>query len=231
VKRLVTSGVLAAMAIAPMMFATSCTTPPANVASSPSASVSASEVASVEPPSSSAPSSTAARSGIGPAAASAPRAEHEKKLIALLSGAEATDAIEINATNKGESFEPRRYQHLTSGAASIPKISSPKPTVVGSLPYEVIVRIVRQNFGRFRACYEKGQITNPELSGKVVFDISISAKGETSQVKLSSETTLSDSKVNDCIVRAMRTLSWPEGEGGKGTEVHYTVQFAPPGAP
>jgi len=39
--------------------------------------------------------------------------------------------------------------------------------VNGRLPPEVIQRIVRQNFGRFRNCYESSLRTNPSLTGRV----------------------------------------------------------------
>ena len=39
--------------------------------------------------------------------------------------------------------------------------------VNGRLPPEVIQRIVRQNFGRFRLCYENGLRNNPNLQGRV----------------------------------------------------------------
>ena len=41
-------------------------------------------------------------------------------------------------------------------------------SVSGRLPPEVIQRIVRQNFGRFRLCYENGLRNNPNLQGRVV---------------------------------------------------------------
>ena len=37
----------------------------------------------------------------------------------------------------------------------------------GRLPPEVIQRIVRQSFGRFRLCYEDVLKTNPKASGRV----------------------------------------------------------------
>ena len=45
--------------------------------------------------------------------------------------------------------------------------------VNGKLRPEVVKRIVRQNFGRFRLCYENGLRTNPKLAGKVVVTFTI----------------------------------------------------------
>ncbi|MBL8607517.1 MAG: hypothetical protein JNL38_09365, partial [Myxococcales bacterium] len=41
------------------------------------------------------------------------------------------------------------------------------PVVRGGLPVEVIQRVVRMSFGRFRLCYEEGLRTNPNLAGTV----------------------------------------------------------------
>mgnify|MGYP006314362019 FL=1 len=50
----------------------------------------------------------------------------------------------------------------------------------GRLPPEVIQRIVRQNFGRFRLCYENGLRNNPTLSGRVSVKFVIDRSGAVS---------------------------------------------------
>src|SRR6187549_3194941 len=52
-------------------------------------------------------------------------------------------------------------------ARSAQSIRQGATQVNGKLPPEVIQRIVRQNFGRFRLCYENGLKNNPTLSGRV----------------------------------------------------------------
>ena len=51
--------------------------------------------------------------------------------------------------------------------AKAPSVRPGVTTVNGHLPPEVIQRIVRQNYGRFRQCYESGLRTNPNLTGRV----------------------------------------------------------------
>jgi hypothetical protein len=51
-------------------------------------------------------------------------------------------------------------------ATSAPKVRAGATTVSGRLPPEVIQRIVRQNFGRFRMCYEQGLGRNPALPAR-----------------------------------------------------------------
>ena len=51
-------------------------------------------------------------------------------------------------------------------------------SVSGRLPPEVIQRIVRQNFGRFRLCYENGLRNNPNLQGRVAVRFVIGREGD-----------------------------------------------------
>ncbi len=53
----------------------------------------------------------------------------------------------------------------------------------GRLPPEVIQRIVRQNFGRFRLCYENGLRNNPNLQGRVSVRFVIGRDGAVSNVR------------------------------------------------
>jgi hypothetical protein len=51
--------------------------------------------------------------------------------------------------------------------AKAPKVRMGATSVSGRLPPEVIQRIVRQNYGRLRLCYEAGLRSNPSLQGRV----------------------------------------------------------------
>jgi hypothetical protein len=102
---------------------------------------------------------------------------------------------------------------LREGAAS----------VNGRLPPEVIQRIVRQNFGRFRACYQNGLRANPLLEGRVVVRFAIDKSGAVTNVG-NAGSTMPDQGVVMCIVRAFGTLSFPAPDGGMVT-VTYPLVF------
>lgn len=100
------------------------------------------------------------------------------------------------------------------------------PTLVsGRLPPEVIQRIVRQNYGRFRMCYEQGLSRNPNLQGRVQVRFVIGRDGAVSNVQRG-ESDLPDSAVVGCIVGAYYGLSFPQPEGGIVT-VAYPIMFQP----
>jgi pSer/pThr/pTyr-binding forkhead associated (FHA) protein len=99
--------------------------------------------------------------------------------------------------------------------------------VSGRLPSEVIQRIVRQNFGRFRLCYENGLRNNPSLGGRVGVRFVIGRDGGVSNVA-NGGSDLPDGNVVSCVVRAFYGLSFPQPEGGIVT-VTYPIVFTPGG--
>ncbi len=108
-----------------------------------------------------------------------------------------------------------------------PSVRAGVTTVSGRLPSDVIQRIVRQNFGRFRMCYEQGLRTNPALSGRVAVRFAIDRQGHVASVG-NSGSDLPDSKVVSCVVSSFSGLSFPEPENGIVTVV-YPITFTPGG--
>jgi Ca-activated chloride channel family protein len=98
-------------------------------------------------------------------------------------------------------------------------------SVSGRLPPEVVQRIVRQNFGRFRLCYESALRNNPSLKGRVAVRFLIGRDGKTSAVG-DGGSDLPDGSVVTCVVRAFYGLQFPEPEGGVVTVV-YPIMFSP----
>ncbi|MBS2013266.1 MAG: AgmX/PglI C-terminal domain-containing protein [Deltaproteobacteria bacterium] len=102
-------------------------------------------------------------------------------------------------------------------------------TVFGRLPPEIIQRVVRQNFGRFRACYEEGlRRRGPKLAGRVETRFVIGRDGAVREsLPLRSE--LGDRDVEACVARAFSGLVFPTPEGGV-IDVHYPIVFRPAGS-
>jgi outer membrane biosynthesis protein TonB len=97
--------------------------------------------------------------------------------------------------------------------------------VSGRLPTEVISRILRQNHGRLRACYETGLRANPNLQGRVTTRFVIGRDGAVS-VAANAGSDLPDARVVQCVIRTLHPLSFPQPESGIVTVV-YPVVFHP----
>jgi Ca-activated chloride channel family protein len=111
-------------------------------------------------------------------------------------------------------------------AGAAPKIRNGTASVSGGLPPEVVQRIVRQNFGRFRLCYENGLRTNPNLQGDLEVRFAITPAGEASNVH-HAKSELADANVVMCVVAAFNGLSFPQPEGGVVVNVLYPLTFEP----
>src|SRR3970282_51161 len=106
-----------------------------------------------------------------------------------------------------------------------PKVRMGATQVSGRLPPEVIQRIVRQNYGRFRLCYEQRLTRNPNLEGRVTVRFVIGRDGSVGNVG-NGGSDLPDSGVVQCVIQTYYGLSFPQPEGGIVTVV-YPIMFAP----
>lgn len=98
----------------------------------------------------------------------------------------------------------------------------------GRLPAEVIQRVVRQNFGRFRLCYENGLRGNPNLAGRVGVRFVIGRDGGVMS-SANGGSDLPDAGVVSCVVGAFRGLQFPQSEEGGAVTVTYPIMFSPAG--
>ncbi|HWA75363.1 MAG TPA: AgmX/PglI C-terminal domain-containing protein [Polyangiaceae bacterium] len=110
------------------------------------------------------------------------------------------------------------------------RVSAPRvrpnggPDVSGVLPAELVQRVVRQNFGRFRNCYEDGLRRNPSLSGRVTARFVIDRSGAVTLAQ-NGGSDLPDSSVVSCVVSAFYGLSFPAPDNGI-VRVSYPIAFS-----
>jgi hypothetical protein len=128
-------------------------------------------------------------------------------------------------TGNGQGFGSGHGRLGGSHQTRSPSIRQGATQVNGRLPPEVIQRIVRQNFGRFRLCYENGLRTNPNLQGRVAVKFVIDRAGSVSTAS-DGGSDLPDQGVVSCVVRGFGNLSFPQPEGGIVTVV-YPIIFNP----
>jgi hypothetical protein len=122
-----------------------------------------------------------------------------------------------------------------TGHGKLPGTYVPKGQVIrwakeidvnGRIPQEVIQRIVRQNAGRFRNCYETGLRTNPSLTGRVAVRFIIGRDGDVSMSSDSEQSDIPDTGVRACVVKSFYGISFPAPQGGT-VKVTYPLMFTP----
>ena len=131
------------------------------------------------------------------------------------------DSPICSGTGASSAIGPGTHKPIT------PRIRQLPPVTSGTLPPEVIQRIVRQNFGRFRLCYEDGLRRNPNLEGRVATRFVIGRDGAVSNVS-NGGSDLPDSSVVSCVIATYYGLSFPSPEKGIVT-VSYPIFFSPSG--
>ena len=97
----------------------------------------------------------------------------------------------------------------------------------GRLAPEIIQKVVRQSFGKFRVCYEHGLRREANLQGRVAVKFVIERSGLVEEAT-NGGSDLPDQAVVDCVVHAFVGLSFPPPDGGIVTVV-YPISFAPGG--
>jgi hypothetical protein len=152
-----------------------------------------------------------------------------------LGGGGTADAIGLNdfGDDFGHGHGPGSDQGIGDGRGRPPRqhvVRSPRVVeatveVNGRIPREVIQRVVHENFGRFRLCYENGLRGNPALQGRVVVKFTIDRTGAVA-MNADGGSDLADAKVVQCVVRGFGNLSFPPPGGGMVTVV-YPVVLSP----
>jgi tetratricopeptide (TPR) repeat protein len=101
--------------------------------------------------------------------------------------------------------------------------------VQGQLPREVVQRIVRQQFGHFRLCYERGAERNPGLEGRVNARFVIDKTGAVSSVR-DAGSDLPDPAVVSCVLAAFSPIAFPQPEDSGLVTVLFPLTFGGAGS-
>jgi hypothetical protein len=116
------------------------------------------------------------------------------------------------------------------GGRTAPAVRFGPVTATGGLPPEVVRRILRQNAGRFRFCYETALRANPSAKGgKVVTKLTIGKEGAVT-VATNADESDADPAVSACVTSAVARLTFPAPEGGQVVTATQTLFFDAPDA-
>jgi len=81
-------------------------------------------------------------------------------------------------------------------------VTAGRPLVNGSMPRELIERVVARHLDHVQRCYEKGLARKPGMAGRVTIKLVISAAGTVPTATVQ-DSTVSDERVERCIVAAV----------------------------
>ncbi len=104
------------------------------------------------------------------------------------------------------------------------KITPGKTIVEGGLSKEEIGRVIRRYLSQIKYCYEKELTRNPNLNGKIVTSFTIGGTGKVTDCDVA-ETSLNDPTVEDCVVKIIKRIQFPQPKGGGIVLVSYPFIF------
>ncbi len=107
-------------------------------------------------------------------------------------------------------------------------IGKGRTRISGGLPREVVGRYIQRYRSRFKYCYQNELSRNPNLYGKVTTHFTISGNGRVSEAQ-AIRTTLNNTNVEQCLLRAIRSISFPPPRGGGEVIVTYPFLFSTAG--
>ncbi|MEZ4703803.1 MAG: AgmX/PglI C-terminal domain-containing protein [Bdellovibrionota bacterium] len=93
--------------------------------------------------------------------------------------------------------------------------------VGGGLTREEILKIISEHKGRIQLCYEREAQKNPSLAGKVSVNFVVGSSGSVASASVR-ESSLANAMAEDCVIRAIRRIPFPESGG----ETEVTLPFS-----
>jgi pSer/pThr/pTyr-binding forkhead associated (FHA) protein len=112
--------------------------------------------------------------------------------------------------------------------AHAPDVIPGQANVRGSLDKEIIRRIIRRHINEVKYCYEQELTKKPELGGRIMVQFTIAASGQVIASVLQNST-MSNARVENCTVQAVRRWEFPKPLGGGIVIVSYPFVLTPAG--
>lgn len=132
----------------------------------------------------------------------------------------------INANKNPYKNRPPRFDGTRRPTSPIVR-SVTGGVIKGSIPKDVIRRLVHRQLPQIKYCYEKGLASHPELEGRISIRFVISPKGVV-QTALVSSSTIGDASVEKCIAGAVQRITFPEPADGGVVIATYPFSLTSP---
>jgi TonB family protein len=101
----------------------------------------------------------------------------------------------------------------------------PGRTVIrGCLSQEIVGRVVSRHNAQVKFCYDKELQKKSDLAGKIVAAFTIGASGDVLDSRVA-ESTMGDANVEQCVMRVVSHMKFPQCEGGGTAEITYPWLF------
>ncbi len=108
-------------------------------------------------------------------------------------------------------------------AKRVPKAETGESDILGSMARATLDQVIKRNLPSVTACYDKALKLNPNLSGKIYIEFTVSESGRISAVSVRAASgTVTDKKMIACIKGRVRRWRFPASEEGS-TDVSLPI--------
>ncbi|MRG97113.1 AgmX/PglI C-terminal domain-containing protein [Polyangium spumosum] len=116
-------------------------------------------------------------------------------------------------------------QGAQAGAEAADKPTNPETVPLsGTLSDEQIQAAVNENVKAFDACYSIGADKEGKLAGTVTIQATVGPLGAVNEASVK-KSTVKNSKVDDCVRDAFKTIKFPRPAGGGTVMITYPMTF------
>jgi TonB family protein len=99
-----------------------------------------------------------------------------------------------------------------------------KTRIIGGLSQKVVGDYIKRYWAQFKFCYERELSKNPNLYGKVSITFTIDGSGRVSEASVI-QSTMHNANVEECLLRVIRRIRFPQPKGGGEVIVTYPFLF------
>lgn len=96
-----------------------------------------------------------------------------------------------------------------------------KVSINGGMSREAVKKVIDQHLDEVSYCYESALVSNPSISGKVIFEWKILKSGRVGEVRIKNST-INSSGIHSCIKLAIKSWEFPKP---KGSDVVVSYPF------
>jgi TonB family protein len=97
-------------------------------------------------------------------------------------------------------------------------------SVEEGLSKDEVGRVIHAHMSEIRYCYESSMIRNADIEGKLLLDFVIGPQGLVVKTDIK-ESSLSDPRLDDCVIRRLTKWQFPKPKGGVNVAVSYPFIF------
>jgi hypothetical protein len=125
---------------------------------------------------------------------------------------------------KGKGIAGGKVGGLAGKASSQVRVGDESADYKGNIDREAIRRVIAENIGQIRACYENALNREPDLTGKLILEWQIDQDGKPSNAKVK-KTSLNSQVVTNCVIHRLYTWRFPKPPPGVIGMVEYPFSF------